>query len=295
MKQLVFIHGRAQEHKDIDALKTEWIDAWCAGLAKSGLAIPIAEADIRFPYYGNTLYDLAQGKTLAEVASIIVKGADERDLEQREFIREVLLEVQEQRGITDAEVSKVLGSDTLDKGVLNWGWIQGILEVIDRHVPLASGISIALATRDVYQYIDNIAIRDEIETGVRKALMPGLPTVVVSHSLGTVVAYNLLRREGVAQGWTVPLFMTLGSPLAVSALRKKLSPNRHPPCVGWWFNAFDEHDVVALFPLDAKNFPVEPEITNKRDIYNPTTNRHGISGYLSDPVVAKTIYEALMN
>jgi len=201
--------------------------------------------------------------------------------------------VQARCGITDAEIAEVTGAEVLDKGVLNWGWVQGLLETIDRHVPLASGASIALATNDVYQYVDNIGVRDEIEVGVRQALTAEVPTVVVSHSLGTVVAYNLLRREGAAQRWNVPLFVTLGSPLAVTALRKKLSPNRHPTCVGRWFNAFDKRDVVALYPLDTKNFPLDPEITNKQDVDNPTSNRHGISGYLSDPEVARTIHAAL--
>jgi hypothetical protein len=293
MKQLVFVHGRAQEHKDAAALKAEWIDAWRSGLAKSGLSFPLADPDIRFPYYGQTLYDLAQGKTAGEAAAVIVKG-DNADAEQRAFIREVLLEVQRRQGITEAQLADVAGTDVVQKGPLNWEWLQGILKVIDRHVPLASGASIALATNDVYQYLDNSGVRDEIETGVRQALQPNVPTVVVSHSLGTVVAYNLLRREGAAQSWQVPLFVTLGSPLAVTAIRKKLAPNRHPTCVTRWFNAMDERDVVALYPLDAANFPLDPPIENKRDVDNPTSNRHGISGYLSDPVVAKTLHDALM-
>ncbi len=77
-----------------------------------------------------------------------------------------------------------------------------------------------------------------------------------------MVAYNLLRREGQAQRWNVPLFVTLGSPLAVTAIRAKLAPNRRPPCVGRWLNALDERDVVALYPLDAQSFPVDPPIVN---------------------------------
>lgn len=122
-----------------------------------------------------------------------------------------------------------------------------------------------------------------------------VPTVVVSHSLGTVVAYNLLRREGRQQGWNIPLFVTLGSPLGVDAMRKKLAPIEHPACVRCWFNAYDPRDVVALFPLDEKNFDVDPPIVNKGDVNNLTSNRHGISGYLSDPEVARAIHAALQD
>jgi hypothetical protein len=293
MKQLVFVHGRAQENKDAAALKAEWVDAWRSGLGKSGLSMPISDTDIRFPYYGQTLYDLAQGKTAGEAAAVIVKG-DDADREQQAFVREGILEVQRKQGITDADLAQAAGVDVVQKGPLNWEWLQGVLKVIDQRVPLASGASIALATNDVYQYLDNIGIRDEIESGVRQALMPDVPTVVVAHSLGTVVAYNLLRREGAAQRWKVPLFVTIGSPLAVTAMRKKLAPNRHPACVGRWLNVLDERDVVALYPLDADHFPLDPQITNKRDVDNPTANRHGISGYLSDQEVAKALFDAVV-
>jgi hypothetical protein len=293
MTQLVFIHGRAQEHKDAAALKAEWIDAWKAGLNRSGLDMPVDATEIRFPFYGNTLFDLANGKTAGEAAAVIVKGAAEATMEAQEFMLTVLQEVQDRAGISDAVVANDSGQRVVHKGVLNWNWVQNVLVAIDRHVPGASGASIVLGTNDVFQYIDNVGIRDEIESGVRQAMQAEVPTVVVSHSLGTVVAYNLLRREGADRGWKVPLLVTVGSPLAVSALRKRLAPNRHPSCVGSWFNAFDTRDVVALYPLDAKNFPLDPAITNYQNVRNETPNRHGISGYLSDPQVAKTIYAAL--
>ena len=58
----------------------------------------------------------------------------------------------------------------------------------------------------------------------------------------------------------------------------------------------DERDVVALYPLDPTHFPIAPSvppINNKQDVDNNTENHHGITGYLSDPEVAQTIYAAL--
>jgi hypothetical protein len=60
-----------------------------------------------------------------------------------------------------------------------------------------------------------------------------------------------------------------------------------------WFNALDHRDIVALYPLDADHFGVEPAIENKTDVENHTDNRHGISGYLDDEVVARRIFDAL--
>ncbi|TKB25140.1 hypothetical protein FCL47_15955 [Desulfopila sp. IMCC35006] len=291
-RQLVLVHGRSQENKDSVALKAEWIDAFRKGLAKNGLQLPIDETDIRFPYYGDTLYDLVAEKPADEIAKIIVRG-DGLGEAETQFIRAMLLEIQQQNGITDAQVEALAGGTVAEKGVLNWRWVQKVLEALDTYVPGASSASVALATRDVYQYLRNPGFQNVIDSGIRSAFTAGRETVVVGHSLGTIVSYSLLRREGQSLGWKVPLYVTLGSPLAVKVVKEALSPIKHPQCVGSWFNAMDDRDVVSLYPLDPKHFSVDPPIENKTDVDNPTANRHGISGYLSDGTVARRIHEAL--
>jgi hypothetical protein len=302
MRELVLVHGRAQEEKDSIELKKEWLDALRKGLEKSGLTLPIPEDRVRFPYYGDTLYGLVAGVAENEIAEVVVRGRGGSDAEEQQFILAVLDEVREQSGVSDAQVQAEAqaavatrgGAAVVERGPLNWGWVQGILSAIDRHVPGASGGGIALATRDVYRYLRDPGIRDTIDSGVRKAMSPGVESVVVGHSLGSVVSYSLLKREGEAMGWKVPLYVTVGSPLAVKRIRKGFAPNKHPECVGKWFNAMDPRDVVALFALDDANFPIDPSIENKIDVDNDTSNRHGISGYLSDAVVARRIHEALV-
>jgi hypothetical protein len=302
MRELVLVHGRAQEHKDAVAIKKEWLDTLKEGLAKSGLELPIPEERVRFPYYGQTLFDLVAGVAPGQAAEVVVRG-NEEDPQLRQFMMDVLDEVLTRKGITDdqvraeAEAAVVARGGTgavVERGPLNWGWVQGILSAIDRHVPGGSGASIALFTKDVYQYLSKPGLRDVIETGVRQAMTPGVESVVVSHSLGTVVSYNLLRREGKSLGWRVPLYVTVGSPLAISKIRKSLAPNKHPACVGKWFNAMDPDDVVALYPLDERHFPIDPAIENKTDVKNQTQNQHGIRGYLNDKEVARRIHAALV-
>lgn len=299
MRQLIFIHGRAQEHKDSKALKQEWVEALGEGLAKSGLTLPLGDADVRFPYYGDTLFDLVAGRSAAEAAAIVVRGT-EADADEQRFVRAVLEQVRQQAGITEAQMAEIAGADVVERGPQNWEWVQGVLRAIDRFVPHGSGAAIALATRDVYQYLNNGALRQHIDDGVAAALTAGRDAVVVSHSLGTVVAYHLLSTQGVTRGWKTPLFVTLGSPLGISEVRKAVrgsaGPLRCPPCAGAWFNAMDERDVVALFPLTSTVFPLDPAdpaIENKTDVRNRTQNRHGIAGYLDDAVVARRIYDAV--
>ncbi|MCU7811140.1 MAG: alpha/beta hydrolase [Candidatus Thiodiazotropha sp. (ex Notomyrtea botanica)] len=291
-KQLVFIHGRSQQHKDSIALKAEWIDAFEKGLAKNNLPMPVTENDIRFPYYGQTLFDLVDGADDGDAADIIVRGTAQDDA-QKAFFQAVFEELRERENIDEAKLQAVAGAEVVQRGPLEWEWLQGILKAVDTYVPGASGASIALATSDVYQYMKNQVIYKTINDGVRKAITPGVQTVVVSHSLGTVVAYNLLNKDVQANEWEIPLFVTLGSPLGVKAIRKTVRPIAHPACADKWFNAMDERDIVALYPLDDDRFDVDPSIENKTDVDNPTPNRHGISGYLSDADVAAKIYAAL--
>lgn len=289
MRRLVLIHGRSQQHKDAAALKAEWLECLRTGLGKSGLTLPVSADEVKFPYYGDTLFQLTQGMSAEEAADVIIKGP--ADQAPAEFIQSVTAEMQAQSGVSDAQVAAELGVDVADKGPLNWAWVQGLLSFVDRHVPFGSGASIALFTNDAYHYLRSSGIRDDIEKQVAKALVPEVPTVVVGHSLGSVVAYNLLRRDGVAERWRVPLFVTIGSPLAVTAVRTALAPIGFPACVTSWFNAMDDRDVVALHPLE---FDVDPPIVNKTDVDNHTPNRHGVAGYLEDAEVARRIHDALV-
>lgn len=291
---LVFVHGRAQEHKDAARLKQDWLDSLKRGLGEHGLTLPLAESAVHFPYYGQTLYDLWAQVPDDQVAEIVIKGRDAGDRQQLAFMASVLEEVQHARGISDEQVLAASALDTVPKGVLQWEWVQGILAAIDTHLPGASGLSVALATNDVYQYLNNPALAARIRQGVAQAIPPGEPTIVVAHSLGTVVAYDLLRSAGAANGWNVPLLVTVGSPLGVTAVKRALRPLDFPSCVGAWFNAMDPQDVVALYPLDSDHFGIEPPIENKTDVRNHTPNKHGIVGYLDDADVARRIHDALV-
>ena len=119
------------------------------------------------------------------------------------------------------------------------------------------------------------------------------PAVVVGHSLGTVVAYNILRTD--RRALKVPLLVSVGSPLGIRAIREQFVPLRFPsPPLGAWYNAFDTRDTIALYPLDKDNFPVTPPIENYSGVRNQTDNRHGIVGYLNNAEVAKRILDALL-
>lgn len=295
-RELVLVHGRAQQGKDAGELKAEWLDALERGMARAGRRMPIPESDVRFPFYGDTLDQLNKGA--ADPADVVLRG-DGPDDDAKVFTYEVLREICAAQSITQEQVTEELDASVVERGPLNWATSLALLRLLDRHVPLASAASIALVTGDVHAYLSRTSIRRRIDAGVTAAFTRGGDHVVVAHSLGTVVAYNVLGSTAADERWTVPLLVTVGSPLAVQRIRRevrRLRPACCPPGVAAWFNALDRRDTVALYPLDVEHFPldpVEPAITNRSGVDNPTPNRHGISGYLEDPEVALRIHQAL--
>jgi pimeloyl-ACP methyl ester carboxylesterase len=281
MRQLVLVHGRSPHRKDGAALRAEWLDALHSGLAAAGLTLPIPESEVRFPYYGDALTNGSAGA----LSEIIVR---ESDAPRAAFLRAVFLEVARECGIGDADIAAEAGPGVAEPDRV---WFRALFRLLDRTTLAGTG-SIALFIDDVHRYLTDAGVRDAIDSEVRAAVTPGVETVVVGHSLGSVVTYRLLCQEG-ALGWRVPLYVTVGSPLGVDAIRERLAPIGHPTCATRWFNATDRRDAVALHPLDATHFAVEPPIENKTDVHTTTPDGHGIRGYLTDPEVASRIHRAL--
>lgn len=291
-KRLIFVHGRAQEDKDAVELKKAWLASLKKGLDANGQTLALPESHIHFMYFGDALRDLCEGKE--QVADVIMRGTDLGE-EAKQQLQSILEEFVETLGIDQTEIDAELQAESPDdvneKGPQNWRWVQAVIRAIDKHVP-GAGALIALATNDVHQYLSNDGLRMKIEDAIVGFMKQEDQNIIVSHSLGTIVTYRLLQRLSKAGGWQVPLLVTVGSPLGVHSIRDRLRPIGKPTCVGDWFNAFDSRDVVALNPLDAKNFPTNPQIRNHNKVDNQTSNRHGIVGYLNDKLIADAIYQA---
>lgn len=286
--RLLFVHGRAQEGKSSASLEQEWMKPLRRGLQNAGLDLP-ALAGIDVPFYGDDLKDFIDHRKLPPADNIETRGgAIGADYEN--FLQEVALEAREKGVVTEAEVRLELGPQAQAKGPENWEWVQAVIRAIDRNVPEVSNRSIGIMLRDVFVYVNDGPVRRAINAIVAEKLS-GEPTVVVGHSLGSVVAYEVLREHSPND---VPRFVTVGSPLGIRAIRRRLkTPLAVPEGVRDWYNAFDERDVVALYALDGENFPVTPAVGNHGKVRNHTDNRHGIDGYLDDPEVAKAIRSAM--
>ncbi|VBP13379.1 esterase/lipase family protein [Burkholderia pseudomallei] len=282
--KLVFIHGRSQAGKDPDDLCRIWQEALDVGLDTQGLA-SIADVEVAFPYYGDVLADMVKRLRIESPSpDVLTKGVptfdDKTTLVQYEMLSEILGEKQ----LDDP------AEQAVHKGAQNSRLALAVARLLDAS-PFGDSLLRAV-TEDVAVYLTNRAVSNAVNAIVKQAIGTQ-PCVVVAHSLGSVIAYRVLREMG-AQA-NVKKFVTLGSPLGLSAVRNRLIPPvlAHPEGVSTWINAYDVRDVVSLYPLDRTTWDIDPPVININTVANHMDNRHGISGYLDNPSVAREIHESL--
>lgn len=283
---LVMVHGRSQGGKDPDHLRETWIKTWAKGLDPAQAA-RLDEIDIRFPYYADVLDELAEqaNLTLAQIAARGPTGNIDPGL--AELRAEMFEDAIDARGLS-AELMQ--DKAYRERGPMQWEWVHAMLQKLES-VPGLSGRMLDRFTRDVWVYLKYPMARRRINAIIAEQLPEAGEVFVLGHSLGSVVAYDVVRG---ASGISVPLLTTVGSPLAVRKISAMLEPRRFPDVVEAWFNAYDTRDIVALRALDGKNFPVDPAIENYDKVHNQTDNAHGIAGYLNNRTVAQRLFEAML-
>ena len=283
---LVLIHGRGQEFKVPSELVRNWQAGLGAGLIKLGLP-PLAGVPVVFPFYANLLYQIATQVAQDPIQlEALPAGPDEagplhpylpEDVGALE--RELLTNMADAADAPAAEEERV----NLNR-VLSWGAARDALTWIASHTRVDQSI-ITEHLRDVAIYLTRA--RSQVLDLVRKAIPPAVPIVVVSHSLGTVVARDLLDDAQLRERAT--FWVTAGSPLGLDAVQKNLlTKGAHNPGVDW-LTAYDVHDIVAL------GHPLRPTWGSPlRDIVvDNGDSPHSIERYLGHPEVAGPIGTAV--
>lgn len=288
--RLVLVHGRSQQGKDPVALQQAWQRALDEGLVAARLNLP-AGTTVSLPFYGDELDRLVEKAKAPLVADVATKGASGSDKELV-FRAELAAELARNAGLSTADIERQMPPGVKDKGPLQWEWVHAILKALDRNAHFGSAFLDGF-TRDVYLYLTIPSVAKAIDNIVLAAMDGPGPCVVVGHSLGSIVSYRVLSALA-GRVDDVRMFITVGSPLGLNAVRNHLpSPLAMPKKVHRWRNAYDDRDVVALLPLDEKTWPIEPAIENHGHVRNRTDNAHGIVGYLNDVKVATWVVEGL--
>ena len=257
MADIVLVHGIAQEQRSAADIECEWLPNLAGGLENAGhtsLADRVRrEADprpgaitVRMAFYGNQFLtpdhqglspDLLRPveKVIAEELALeLLHNAAEsphpKDAgEARRAVADLTSTLEDAQGQLGRTGSRAIAA--LDR--IPWFTRAGL-----------AGLS--LANRTVAQvaiYLADTVIRAAAINQVTQHL--DLNTrVIIGHSLGSVVAYEALRAQPPAT--PIPLLVTLGSPLGLSAINRRLQqPPSYPAGLRRWINLAAPDDVVA--------------------------------------------------
>lgn len=318
--EVVFVHGRSQERRDSAAIIAEWCGSLKQGCGSNRYSKAFWDK-VKLPYYGDDLYSFVS-RSEASSESIDAKlRAVQYHLDEHEaaasLIDDYMVEASgarlEDRNATHdsdstlrsthIERSFATQTDDLQRGMLNWRFVQGMLAGIDKTSAELSAQLINTTLADVGAYLNTKEARDRTDGIVSRCLksITENPAIIIAHSLGAVVAFRVLH--DLAQSNATQRFhlITLGAALPIGGVLKRIKSSGTP--ISWpgnvisWLNAADPRDVVPLRKrIDRATFFERDsvgrvDVVNFQDIDNRTPNRHGISGYLSDPVVANYIVD----
>lgn len=155
------------------------------------------------------------------------------------------------------------------------------------------------ASKDVVSYLyDGWAgrMREPVKARLRE-LGRDRPLVVLAHSLGTILAYDVITDPQFAP-WKLQVFVTAGSPLGIKNVVAKVrdwqGPGPLPETTTAWQNFYDGRDMVGWYgeTLAGKYLP-SPPLTQKLDVRNEAPNHHDLTGYLVDPDLRKVVRAAV--
>jgi len=164
--------------------------------------------------------------------------------------------------------------------------------------------------RDVHHYLFNtehtprpgetFKVRDEIRTRFldTTSAVAARPHVVIAHSMGTVITYDVLKR--VAESDDVDAVITIGSPLGLSEIQDQMKPdytarNGYPSKVTSWANYADRLDpVCGADPKIANDYRRnDEEVIDDEIVKNSGWFRHPAGKYLRQSSLQGAVRSAL--
>jgi subtilisin family serine protease len=158
--------------------------------------------------------------------------------------------------------------------------------------------------RDAAQYFFDEQKRRQIKQRlIDKIPISGEPFVLVTHSLGTVIGYEVLSELSLSQRAEAGLFVTLGSPLGLQEMqdeiRKRVQTLTIPDGVRAWHNFADGFDPIALDVALRDDFDSRNGVEIQDHLIGNTEfglfkgwNPHNPGGYLAHPKVRNVVYRA---
>ena len=312
MPHVTFVHGISNKPPADDLLRI-----WREALADAASPLPLGDYGVtsNMVYWADLLYETpAQDLTAYE-------GVLESTLEAVDAAGDVPLltpsTAEEARFIAGLRASLTTLTDPeVESESLKTSGLSKAAEHSLERVPLPWFIKKRFMNaylRDVHHYLFDVDYGPagraplRIQHAIRGRFVSALcgaevsrPHVVVSHSMGTVIAYDCLKRVAGCTG--VDGLITLGSPLGLDEIQDRLRPewtrsDGYPSerLTGEWVNIFDRLDPVCGFDPQLANDYRSRGLSTVEDV--PVQNsgiwRHSGTKYLRQTAFASSLNRML--
>jgi hypothetical protein len=299
---VTFIHGISNKPPAEDLLRI-----WRDTLAGAATPLPLGDLGVTssIVYWADLLYDppdadLSAHEGVLENTPAAIDGSGDapppepRTPAEAEFIAALRATLV---GEAEVEVAAAASGPALVAAAR-----QGTLERIPLPWFLKQRMMNAFL-RDVHHYLFDVEFGPpgrpavHIQRVIRQRFLDAVcarpvtrPHVVVSHSMGTVIAYDCLKHLDACA--TVDGLITIGSPLGLDEIQDKLTPGwsrtdgfPSGKVAGGWTNLFDRLDPVCGFDPQLANDFARQGGTVVEDIavQNEGAWRHSATKYLRQP------------
>ncbi|MET0657414.1 MAG: hypothetical protein ABW110_04560 [Steroidobacteraceae bacterium] len=322
MPHVTFIHGIANKPP-----AKELEEIWLRALADAVEPLSLSEAGVTstMVYWADLLYedsiqDVSSYESGLENTAAAVDGAGDvppivpKNREEAAFVAGLRAKLTP-RG--DAEIDAAIAAETAVPARAGTAPASAnpAAPALER-IPLPWALKrrfMDAFLRDVHHYLFDVSYAPpgkgqpvRIQQTIRKRFVDAVcsqdvsgPHIVVSHSMGTVIAYDCLKRVDASKA--VDGLITIGSPLGLDEVQDKLQP-------GWsrmdgfpdrgaakWINLYDHLDPVCGFDPKLANDYLGKGLPRVEDV-EVTNNgwwRHSATKYLRQPKFCRALRQFL--
>lgn len=284
------VHGIGSRFEGVDTIAATWLPAMNSGLREAGF--PIVESPNFTPIFFGSIFR-PSGEIIASAWSP----------EDQAWAGHLLVNVNREAARLASLNKNGLDSKGEDPDVQSPddnpsrgrvpGSIQAILLQLSKSrffKALGPERMLFADLREVRRFLHEPSVKREVLDRFERSIRRGT-RVVVSHSLGSVVAYEALCQH---PEWKIHTFVTLGSPLGIRNLVfDALTPAPRDGTGAWphvsrWVNIADEGDIVCLQKSLAPLFGAIQDVR----IYNGW-HSHSVERYLTARETGRAIGEGL--
>ncbi|MFC9843394.1 trypsin-like serine peptidase [Streptomyces sp. NPDC127595] len=285
---LLFLHGRGQENADPEGMRRSWTAGLNRGLTLAGLPT-VDPVDVWLPFYGNRTAGTSGREALLgdESALGFASATPPTDPTTRVLYEELVREAAVKAGMPEELLTAQEGF-SLPGGAS--GALRRSLAWLAARTDL-DALFMSAVLGDVARYLEDRGTRQAVLDAVRESVPDSGGLTIVAHSLGTVVAMDLLTQLDAAVD--VRFLVTAGSPLGLDAVHERLlAPKlRRPERVARWDNVWCPADPVTI------GCPLRPRWggdLHESVVTNPREQAHAIHEYLAHPDVARAVTRGLL-